>query len=45
MSEGLAWRGGVVMASNGKASQAKAMYRQWTMEGKVRYLPSTRPFN
>ncbi|KAE9390552.1 hypothetical protein BT96DRAFT_782189, partial [Gymnopus androsaceus JB14] len=39
MSDGLGWWGGVVMALNGTASQACAMFNHWKMQGKVRYLP------
>lgn len=44
MKEGVAWRGGEVTYTQGKASAAKAVFRQWEQAGRTRLLSPVRPF-
>ncbi|KAE9384209.1 hypothetical protein BT96DRAFT_777149, partial [Gymnopus androsaceus JB14] len=37
--DGLAWRGGVVMTSNGTRAQGEAEFKRWKAAGHVQVLP------
>ena len=41
--QGLAWRGGVVMAANGSRAQAEAQFKQWKSAGQVEVFLSNGP--